>query len=103
VLVEHGLAVLDLGGQPPGGDSIPAFGLRQLTGGTDDQSPTGGAFSLAAILDTHIRMIAPLFMRARLLTHERRRVSVASMNEFDSDCDIANHAVCREAVEGGVA
>jgi hypothetical protein len=101
VLVEHGLAVLDLGGQSPGGDSIPAFCLGLLAGGTDDQSTTSGAFSLAAVLDAHIRIIAPLDIRATLLTHRRRRVSVASMNEFDTN--IANSAACRESVEGGAA
>ena len=53
VLVQDGLAVFDLGGQPTCGDGIPAFGLGQLASGGDDQPSASGALSLTTILDGH--------------------------------------------------
>jgi hypothetical protein len=53
VLVQHRLAVFDLGGQPTCGDGIPAFGLGQLAGRCDDQPSAGGPLTLTAILDGH--------------------------------------------------
>ena len=53
VLVQHGLAVLDLGGQPARGHGVPAFGLGQGAGGGDDQLPAGGPLTLSAIVSGH--------------------------------------------------
>jgi hypothetical protein len=55
VFVQHRLAVLDLGGQPTGGDGIPAFGLGQLAGRCDDQPSAGGPHTLTTIFDSHTR------------------------------------------------
>ena len=60
VLVQDGLAVFDLGGQPTGGDGIPAFGLGQLAGRRDDQLSAGRPLALTAIFDGHDRKISPL-------------------------------------------
>ena len=53
VLVQHGLAVFDLGGQPTRGDGVPSFGLGQPAGCRDDQLSSGRPLALTAILDGH--------------------------------------------------
>ena len=53
VLVQDRLAVFDLGGQPTGGDGIPAFGLGQLAGRCDDQPTAGGSLTCTAIPNGH--------------------------------------------------
>ena len=90
VLVEHRLAVLDLGGQPTGGDRIPALALGKGAGRCDDESATGSAITEPTVCDGHAVRVAPLSMRAPLLTSAARRVSVASTianlrSEFDMD------------------
>ena len=68
VLVEHRLAVFDLGGQPAGGDGVPALLLGQRASGGGDQLAAGGALARAAIFDGHAVMLAPIQKIAALLT-----------------------------------
>ena len=54
VLVEHRLAVLDLGRQSAGGDRVPALALGQRAGRRGDQAATGGPLPKPSIRNTHI-------------------------------------------------
>src|SRR6202042_2902156 len=78
VLVEHRLAVFDLGRQPACGDGVPAFlfGQRACRGG--DELASGGSFARPAILDGHAVMLAPILNLAPLLTYFAVKVSVAN-------------------------
>ena len=66
VLVEHRLAVLDLGRQPAGGHGVPSlllgYGARRLA----DETATGGALTQATVLDGHNVRLAVLAKRALL-------------------------------------
>ena len=68
VLVEHRLAVFDLGGQPAGGDGVPALLFGQLARRGGDQLASGGSLALPAILDGHDVMLALIQKIAALLT-----------------------------------
>jgi hypothetical protein len=82
VFVEHGLAVFDLGGQPAGGDGVPAFVLGKPARGGGDQFTAGGALTRAAVFDGHSVILALIPKIAMLLTSVRYGVSVASMSEY---------------------
>ena len=53
VLVEHWLAVLDLGGQPTGRNRIPALALGKGAGRCGDESAAGSAITKQAVCDGH--------------------------------------------------
>ena len=79
MLVEHGLAVLDLGGQPAGGDGVPALFFGQLASRGGDEPATSGSFARSAVLDGHADHVsADTKSSGAIDTTSGSRVSVAN-------------------------
>ena len=60
VLVQHRLAVLDLGGKPAGGDGVPALVFGELACGVGDELASRGPVPGPAVFDGHGVMLAPI-------------------------------------------